>query len=586
MELNDRATICNNLFQHARKYRESVKDSIWQQNAEYLWGDQNIRRTTEGDQNDFVYNIYYKDFNSFMALMCRSEPSFAIDNIYDSLASTKSVVNDCINQIYYDNDIGVRMVELCSMGGPFGTAYIKSTWDKSMRMGLGGIRLQIPDTRNIYFMPGISRVRDSLVMFERRYVDKLTALSLYPDQAEAITALFSNATDAKNYSGVAAPSGPPIYINVEGTISQTYLNQTSSMTSEKQMIELVETWFIDETTVQQVPKLFDEIKKTGRYKKATLDEQAGYANTRIYPRGRLKVHSGNYEFDDRPNPFPSFPYTQYVNFNAPAAKPGDELPMGEFDQLMEVQDMFNTRSNQIMDAMDNTAFGGFGITDGMFDVDEFEAKPRRVYTSNRLGNFQWINPAAIPPEAFKSQGDIFSLGDQLQNRQNVMSGKTGDLRSGDAVDTLVDIADRSMITRTLSLEACLVANVRYNMSMVGAFYIPGVHYPDGIDLKGLSPDGYKITVRAGMNLPSSKQASSVLILQMLDHGVIDPEAVLENTDASILPNKEQILARMRSKWAAQEQAANQQASVDQNQQNADAQASMAKVIPMQPQGAQ
>jgi hypothetical protein len=68
--------------------------------------------------------------------------------------------------------------------------------------------------------------------------------------------------------------------------------------------------------------------------------------------------------------------------------------------------------------------------------------------------------------------------------------------------------------------------------------------------------------------------------------VIDPEAVLENTDASILPNKEQILARMRSKWAAQEQAANQQASVDQNQQNADAQASMAKVIPMQPQGAQ
>jgi hypothetical protein len=584
--LNQRSELCWNLFRKAQDYRAKNKDAIWQQIAEYEWGDQNIRRDTDGSQNDFVYNLVYRDKNAAMALLCRGVPTYDITPFYESLLPTKQPIEDAVNAVWYSNDPAIRLVELVSLGLSFGTSFYKITWDSTMMMGLGGIRIQVPDTRNIYFMPGISRVKDSLIMFERRYVDKLTALSLYPDQADAINELFSLSPSGIAGSGSIAPAGAPIYIDVEGTVSQTYLNHANSMTPEKGQIELVESWFIDNTTVNQVPKLFDEIKKTKRYKSATLDEKDAYGKTMLYPRGRVKVHSGSHEFDDRPNPFPSFPYTQYVNSFAPTAKPGDELPMGEFDNLLEVQDMFNARTNQIMDAMDNTAFGGFGVTDGIFDVDEFEARPRKIYKTNRLGNFQWVSPASVPAEAFKSQQDIFSLANQLQNRQNVMAGETGDIRSGDAVDTLVDIADRSMITRTHSLEACHVNASRYIMSMIGAFYIPGVHYPEQLaeQLQGLSPAGYKITAKAGMNLPANKQAANMERRMLLDAGVIDQQAVLDNIDTSILPNRSEVTQRMLQTWEAQKQAAKQQAMVDQNEQNAAARANLARVVPM-PQGA-
>src|SRR6187399_528201 len=98
--LNTNADLCYSLFTKARTYREQNKDPIWQQVVDYAWGDQNIRRTTQGDQNDFVYNILYKDLNSFLALLCRAAPTFAIDPAYDALAATKTVVNTCVNQVY------------------------------------------------------------------------------------------------------------------------------------------------------------------------------------------------------------------------------------------------------------------------------------------------------------------------------------------------------------------------------------------------------------------------------------------------------------------------------------------------------
>src|SRR5258706_7271729 len=104
---NTNAELCYALFTKAKKYREQTKDAVWEQASKYLWGDQNIRRSAQGDQNDFVYNLVYKDFNSFLALMCRAAPVFEIDPIYDSLAATKLAVDRCVNQVYYANDIGV-----------------------------------------------------------------------------------------------------------------------------------------------------------------------------------------------------------------------------------------------------------------------------------------------------------------------------------------------------------------------------------------------------------------------------------------------------------------------------------------------
>ena len=87
-----------------------------------------------------------------------------------------------------------------------------------------------------------------------------------------------------------------------------------------------------------------------------------------------------------------------------------------------------------------------------------------------------------------------------------------------------------------------------------------------------------------MNLPANKQAANVERRALMEAGVIDPQAVLENVDSAILPNRSDVTQRMLQSWEAQKQAAQQQAAVDQNEQNAQARASMARVVPM-PQGA-
>lgn len=577
---NGKARPINILYQRAKRYRAQYKDEIWKQAAEYIWGDQNIRRTSDFDQNDFVSNIVYKQHNLMLSMLCRDIPSVSIFPLNESFHAAKEFIQQDINHILVANDAQIRQTEAMSYGLPFGTAFFKTTWDQSMRMGLGGIRIEIPDTRNIFFMPGMARVRNSLLMFERRLLDKLQVLHQYPEEKHyaAICAAFRIDNEVP---GQETASGDAAYVDTESFGSvPIYMSGSAHMANDRPQIEVVEAWMIDGRTVEQIPELLDKLESNKRYQKMDADDKARMRKKPLYPRGRLQVFIGDHLLDDRKNPFPSFPYCQYVSQNIPVVKAGDEYPMGEFDQLLEIQDMFNTRQNQIMDAMDHTAFGGFGVTDGDFDFDEFESKPKKVYKTSRYNRFDWMNPPAVPPEAFRSVQDIYNLSREITNMHEILSGETGDVRSGDAIEQLSNLANRVMITRTHSLEACWRSVVRYCIAMQGAFYQPGVHYPEQLDLQGIGPDAFEIYIKAGLNLPTSKEAAMTRLFQLADHGSLDALDLLENTDSSILPNKEQALARLRERMSSQQAMAQQQAQAEVGNQNAQADAARAKVIPM------
>lgn len=587
MAINTKAAIKYELYCRAKKYRTDNKDAQWDQVAEYLWGDQNIRRATDEDQNDFVVNICYKQFHILQSMLCRDIPSVTMRTITgdEEMDPVRDTAQRLLVQNWRANDIQVRLTELTSYGIPFNNAFFKITWDETMRLGVGDMRIEVPDTRNIFFLPGIGSVRKSLIMYERKYVDKLTALHMFPEQKDAIDAAFK-LQPPHSSAGAFVGGGVAQYANVAGNSTYSWADSNSGRADERPMIEIVEEWSIDPTTLKMVPELFERVAKTPKYKALDYEKQDAVGNMKLYPRGRLCVFSGEHEFESAPNPFPSFPYVQYVGQTIPATRPGDELGMGDLDQELEIQDMLNTRQNQITDALDHTAMGGFGLAGlGVVDPDEFNSKPRRIYMKRMpQGEFDWFNPPTVPAEAFKSVSDIRGMADDVMNIHGIVSsGDTKDIRSGQGIEELSELANRVLVTRTYSLEACFRSLVRYQLYMMGSpYYRRGVHYPDSVNLEGLSPDAFEIFITAGLNLPLSKQSSMAWLRTLRELDAIDNEALLDNTDISILPDRDTIKARMREKEMAAQQMANAQgqAQVDNTNAQTEETRANAQVIPM------
>jgi hypothetical protein len=81
--------------------------------------------------------------------------------------------------------------------------------------------------------------------------------------------------------------------------------------------------------------------------------------------------------------------------------------------------------------------------------------------------------------------------------------------------------------------------------MIGAFYIPGVHYPNNIDLRGITPDMFEFDVKAGVNLPSSRMAEQMMYQWAFSSGIVDEEFIIENLQ---LPDQESLKQRMQPIW--------------------------------------
>lgn len=573
------------LYQHylaSKKYRAEVWDPRVKQIADYLWGDQGIRRTSRPEQNDFVTNILYKDFTISVSMMCRGNPSCTLTPIISGMEDKTEELMKVINHDMMANEIPVIQTQHVSHGLPFGSSHIRWSYDTRMRMGLGGIRLGHVDPRNVFYVPGIARVSESLLFFERQRIDKLRAYHDHPNDIPAIDALFKK-SDPMDDMEAAYDDGEAIPVQSD-EFGADYATRSMRIANDKPYIERVIAWMIDPRTVADMPRLLDDYAKSGKLAGLSTDQEERLLRKPLFPRGRMVVFAEGHQFESKPNPFPSFPYAQYVNQFVPTARPGDEFGMGEYDQLLEMQDKYNVRDNQVTDAMDKVAFGGRILSDGTFDAEEVNNSPASVTQVQRLGNVGVIPDPHIPPEAFRYLDNTFIMGRELQNRSSVSQGENpSGVRSGDQVQTLHDLSNQVMISRTHALEASYRAMIRGQISMIGMYYKPGVHYTDKVDLRGIHPDAFEIRVDAGLNLPASEQQKLLWARQLFEmQGALDREEILRLTPGSYLGNdKQAVIERMREKWKLQQQAAQEQHDAEVDQQRAKAESDRARVPNLQ-----
>jgi hypothetical protein len=557
----NRAKYLQSILSDMKKFRKDKYDEKWNESLRWFKGEQKLR--SEGLSRDFrsdtVTNFLFAHIMTTTPTLARRLPVVSVTPFTKEFKVQARELESLVRRIFVHNDFASKQTQAVTNGLLFGRGFYKPIFNPKMRGSTGDIQITVPDTRGIY--KDKLWVGDSSLVFECRQLDKLTLYQMYPDKKRQIDRAFrkdvtqkqedSYQSDNTGEVGYRAYKTDDVGGGTQGDnppSSQAYVwDVAANKEKDHQTVEFVEAWIVDETTIQNIKDIKDD-KLRKRFKKDDFP-------MRPYPTGRLVAMIGTEIIDDRPNPFPRFPYVEWDNY----CIPGEIYGHGDLEQLKPIQEQYNIRSNQIFDGLNFATFPitFYDHTSGL-EPEEIENKPGGYYPVEDIKGIQRFDPTGVSSGAFQSLPQLEHVFEVISGSREVSQGEVpGDVRSGYAVEQLQELAQNRLSLKTQSLEYAIKNVVSYITDMIGLFYIPGVHYTDEVDLKGISADMFDFEVRAGINLPQSKFAQRQDQWKMLESGVVDRKYMLDNSD---IHDKEEIENRMMPLWEAEKQALLSQAN--------------------------
>jgi hypothetical protein len=532
------------LLQESKDSRKSI-DKVWDQQLKWFRGEQEMEDVMPGELTTAT-NFLFAMVQTEVPMLSNNIPEISVKHVDDPNDLSGELITELILRIFQRNDLHLRLVEFVTYGLIFGRSFFKPTWSPRLRKGLGDVKVEVPDTRNIFLEPGKLWLPDMNYIFEARPINKLSLYRMYPDKKAKIDKLFEKeTTNDPAYPEYAADAGPGRHVTAPGaaidTSTQSYVEDVvQGKRRDKPAIEFVDGWFCDERTIGDLKRVFDlQIKAP--------DEQPAF------PRGRLVQFAGNDVFQDRPNPFPAFPYIDYMNYFIP----GEQWWMSDLEQAMPLQEQYNIRSNQIFQILNYHAnpWKFYDSTSGL-DPSELTNNPMDWTGVTDINGIRIEASPPIHSGTFESLmmlkanlEDMFGVPDPLRGNA------PGQVRSGFGIEQLIESAQIRLQLKSRFLEAAIKDLSAYLISMLGAFYIRGVHYDkDGtgqIDLTGIHPDDYDITIKAGVNMPSSSFLEEQRIKWWYERGIVDEQFIV---DHSSIRDKQELTERMRPLWDMKRQA--------------------------------
>jgi hypothetical protein len=481
------------------------------------------------------------------SVLMRDIPTIDPHARVDQIVPLEDPLKDIIRSVMLRNEFPEREEEVLYSGSLYGRSALKSTWDGRMNNGLGDIRIDTVSAKNLVLQPGKTRLRDCAYIFEVHLLDKLSLLLLYPEKRDEIMKLFKP-RDVKDslYTAMDASQGMEAS-HTDGTGLTLYYDMMNGE-NPRECIPVIEAWMLDPETIER----FGWVQEYRDGKKAYVKRRKNY---RVYPTGRYIRFAGPLVFEDRPNPFPSFPYSEYVNMSMDA----DPWPLGELDQLLAIQKIYDTARNQLTDAMNFAVVGDRIIYDARSGLEpsEMTNRPGEAVPVANVDGIKTLNGPRIPGEAFANLERIQADFDRVSGYPEILSGgMLGDVRSGYAIEQINELVRGRLKLKTYTLEAAFRDMAKKITDLVGLYYIRGIHYPMDVDMVGMRSDWFEYRVKAGLNLPASQRSQEQYLLQLLDRlaPIGDPSLygefftyVMDQTD---LPGKDTLVERLRAKFAA------------------------------------
>jgi hypothetical protein len=537
------------ILDQAKKFRKGKYDERWDEALEWLKGNQFIRGG-EADpdfRSDTVTNFLFAQIMTIIPILANRMPQVSITPLTEEAKPKSDKLMELIDRIFRHNDFIIRQNEMIMNCLLFGRGMYKPIWSGSMRGGLGDVKITVPDTRSIYkdkfWLP------DSNWIFECRQIDKLTLYQMYPHKQAAIDRIFRTEGEEKKPESIETGNTGEVGYHATldpapvATTTEAYIWDTSTDKGKSSnTIEIVEAWFIDESTYEDFEKLTDP--KTGKTRKSKKA-----VNKKSFPTGRLITFAGNEILDDRPNPFPTFPYVECENYFIP----GENYGQGELEQLKPLQEQYNIRSNQIFDGLNFATFPMilYDHTSGL-EPGEIVNKPGGIYPVDDIKGITRFDPTGLSAGVFQSLPQLEKAIETVSGIREVTQGAVpGDVRSGFAIEQLQESAQSRLRLKTRNMEYASKNLSRYLTRMIGLFYIPGVHYGEEVDLRGVNPDLFDFEIKAGVNLPGSRIAQQQLYQWMYTNQIVDEQFIVDQSD---IPNKDELVTRMQQTWQAKKAA--------------------------------
>lgn len=538
------------LLAEAKKNRKDF-DKEWEENLDWFKGKQLLNRP--GWKANTVTNYLFSQIMTVIPKLAPDIPDYDVHPEVDTMKGQGDEIGRLLKRILIRNDFDRRQIEFITYLLVFGIAYYKETWDQGLWGGDGDIRIDAVDPRGIFLEPGKMSLRDSNYLFEVRNIDKVSMLRMYPTQREKINEIFRKVTSKEEAIAEggkraeigrhATAPGDPIDVSVEAYIFDKVMRRDK----EKSQVEIVEAWFYDERTIRDAQR---EMRAAG-----STDQQLAKLfgskkeNELAFPTGRVTTFAGDCVLDDRPNPFPDFPYVDVANYMIP----GEQYGMSELKQVKPLQEQYNIRSNQIFDML-NYNLAPIRLFDGRsgIDVDEITNRPDQWVPCGDVSGVSQMDPppinAAIFDSLFKLQKDIETI---MGVREVTQGSVPGDVRSGFAIEQLQEAAEVRLRLKLKAVVGALLDLGKYTTRMIGVFYVPGTHYPDRFDLVGATPDVFTYTIKSGASLPTSKFAQQQFLQWMYGQKICDEQYIVDNAD---IPGKDELTQRMKPVWDARKAA--------------------------------
>lgn len=505
--MSKQTDILNKMFSEAFIAKDGATRERWKEVDTVFAGKQTRFEGGRGPNDSWKADVktshIFAYYQSATAVLMRDIPT--IDLVgrtpdHDQLAKD---VSKEITRIMRENEFAEREEELLYSGKKYGRALWKVTWDKNKERGVGGIRIDTVSAKSFVPQPGKNRMRDCAYVFEVQGVDKLSLLQMYPERKTEILGLFKRGPDdPSNHSDTMMAAS-----YYDGTGMTAYYDTYSGGGNSTDTLPLIECWMYDDETVEQMGDILEPVD-------GDLKVVKRKRNFKKYPTGRMIRWCGDVVFEDRPNPFPCFPYVEFVSMSME-----EPWPIGDLEMLIPLQKLYESRLNQLHDALNFAVRSGLiiGAAAGIKDPSTITNEPNQTLIVNDPTAVREMEGSRIPAEGFTSIDQILSIMDRVAGfPESIISGGAEGGRSGYAIEQLSELVNGRLKLQTYSIESTVRELAKQITLMIGAFYERGTHYPEVYDFSGVHPEMFEYYVRAGLNLPASRRAHEQYLLQLLD----------------------------------------------------------------------
>ena len=563
-------------FDSAKEARKKW-DKQWDTYERYYDCDQWINRRAEGKAMP-VANIIFPVIQTILPIMTDSQPGFDVGaktpQDYDFADMLSTLVHNWWNIRSMNNTLVETIMESCF----YGNGIQKVIWDESLEGGLGDVRVDDIDPRDIFVPKDAIDFNKNCSFVIHRMCKPLGELRrLFPEKADYIFATGDTKerekTQLQNYDGNVQLVTP-----IDKKAKDIPLDSGAGYDATK-VVEFYEMWLDDETleSIEQEDKDNPGQMKTVKQKR--------------YPNGKIITVTSNrvlLQSAENPRKDGLKPFVRYPDMIRPKRFYAD----GEIKQLKDPQDMVNKTLACIFDCM-NLMGNPIWITDTNSGVE-----PETI--TNAVGLIIVKNPGtevrrenapAVPAYIFNFYSELLKLVDQLSGVHDITQGRkpTG-ITAAEAIAELQEAAQTRIRLKERNLQTSLT-QVGYLIvnTMMQYYTVPRVtritkqkgwpeffefyfkNNPDGtyqyvrkthtydeqqkkyIQVQDWQESGttkgvFDIEVQSGTSLPFMKQKRSNLAIQLFDKQAIDQEDLLEKLD---WPKADQVMKRMKAAAAAQ-----------------------------------